>query len=150
MIPPPPPPPRKLIIERYPVLPAKPRPFIIERWLPYKKQKRQIILEKAKPLEPMPRVRNTIIEWRPPEVEIVRRLNKIGVQQADPQRYFGQHGEKLYTTEVVQKKLSELGLQEELNLIQEQQSQAAKEQLTSEQEDEYNVRKILSGLEFID
>jgi hypothetical protein len=145
IIPPPPPPPRKLIIERLPNLPPKPRPVIIERWLPYHKQKRQVIHEKARPLEPMSRIKNTIIEWRPPEVEIVRHVKKLGVQDADPQRYYTQHGDKLYATEFVQRKLTELGLQEEIALMQEQQTSAAKEEVALEQADDYNVRQILSG-----
>ncbi|UJR29214.1 hypothetical protein I4U23_010428 [Adineta vaga] len=145
VIPPPPPPPRKLIIERLPKLPPKPRPVIIERWLPYHKQKRQVIHEKAKPLEPMSRIKNTIIEWRPPEVEVVKHVKKLGVHDADPQRYYSQHGDKLYATEFVQRKLTELGLQEELALMQEQHISAAKEDVALEQADEYNVRQILNG-----
>jgi hypothetical protein len=145
VIPPPPPPPRKLIIERLPKLPPKPRPVIIERWLPYHKQKRQVIHEKAKPLEPMTRIKNTIIEWRPPEVEVVKHVKKLGVSQADPQRYHTQHGDKLYTTEFVQRKLTELGLQDELALMQEQQSSAVREEAAIEQADEYSVRQILNG-----
>jgi hypothetical protein len=143
IIPPPPPPPRKLIIERLPKLPPKPRPFIIERWLPYHKQKRQVIHEKARPLEPPARIKNTIIEWRPPEVEVVKHVKKLGVQDADPQRYYSQFGDKLYATEFVQRKLTELGLQEELALMQEQQASAAKEEIAFEQADEQNVRQIL-------
>ncbi|CAF1090067.1 unnamed protein product [Rotaria sordida] len=145
IIPPPPPPPRKLIIERLPNLPPKPRPVIIERWLPYHKQKRQVIHEKARPLEPMARIKNTIVEWRPPEVEIVKHVKKLGVAEADPQRYYTQHGDKLYATEFVQRKLTELGLQEELALMQEQQLSASKEETALEQSDEYNVRQILNG-----
>ena len=145
VIPPPPPPPRKLIIERLPNLPPKPRPVIIERWLPYHKQKRQVIHEKAKPLEPMTRVRNTIIEWRPPEVEVVKQVKKLGVTEIDPQRYYSQYGDKLYTTEFVQRKLTELGLQEELGLLQEQHVAAQREETAMEQADEYSVRQILNG-----
>ncbi|CAF3773549.1 unnamed protein product [Rotaria magnacalcarata] len=145
VIPPPPPPPRKLIIERLPNLPPKPRPVIIERWLPYQKQKRQVIHEKAKPLEPMSRIKNTIIEWRPPEVEVVKRLKKLGVQDTDPQRYSNHHGDKLYTTEFVQQKLTELGLQEEIALMQQQQASAVNEEITLEKADEYNVQQILNG-----
>ena len=144
IIPPPPPPPRKLIIERLPNLPPKPRPVIIERWLPYHRQKRQVIHEKAKPIEPMSRIKNTIIEWRPPEVEVVKHVKQLGVQEIDPQRYYTQHGDKLYTTEFVQRKLTELGLQEELTLMQEQQTSAAKEEIAFEQADDYNVRQILN------
>ncbi|CAF1435174.1 unnamed protein product [Adineta steineri] len=145
VIPPPPPPPRKLIIERLPKLPPKPRPVIIERWLPYHKQKRQVIHERAKPLEPQSRIKNTIIEWRPPEVEVVKHVKKLGVHDADPQRYYSQHGDKLYATEFVQRKLTELGLQEELALMQEQQTSAAKEDIALDQASEYNVRQILNG-----
>lgn len=145
VIPPPPPPPRKLIIERLPQLPPKPRPVIIERWLPYHKQKRQVIHEKAKPLEPPARIKNTIIEWRTPEVEVVKHVKKLGVTEFDPQRYTTQHGDQLYTTEFVQRKLTELGLQEELNLMQEQQTSVVREDAALEQADEYNVRQILSG-----
>lgn len=128
-----------------PNLPPKPRPVIIERWLPYHKQKRQIVHEKAKPLEPMTRIKNTIIEWRPPEVEVVKHVKKLGVQEADPQRYYTQYGDKLYATEFVHRKLTELGLQEELALMQEQQNSAAKEDIALEQADDYNVRQILNG-----
>jgi hypothetical protein len=93
----------------------------------------------------MSRIKNTIIEWRPPEVEIVRHVKKLGVQDADPQRYYTQHGDKLYATEFVQRKLTELGLQEEIALMQEQQTSAAKEEVALEQADDYNVRQILSG-----
>lgn len=144
LIPPPPPPPRKLIIERLPILPPKPRPVIIERWLPYHKQKRQVIHEKAKPLEPRSPIKNTIIEWRPPEVEVVKQVKKLGVQQADPQRYYTQHGDKLYATEFVQRKLTELGLQEELALMQEQQRSISQEETAMEQADEANVRQIMN------
>ena len=145
MIPPPPPPPRKLIIERLPNLPPKPRPVIIERWLPYQKQKRQIVHEKAKPVEPPARVKNTIIEWRPPEVEVVKQVKKLGIQEADPQRYFSQHGDRLYTTEFVQRKLTELGLQEELALMHEQHDSATKQELAFEQADDQSIRQILNG-----
>ncbi|UJR20512.1 hypothetical protein I4U23_023640 [Adineta vaga] len=148
VIPPPAPPPRKLIIERLPKLPPKPRPVIIERWLPYHKQKRQVIHEKAKPLEPMSRIKNTIIEWRPPEVEVVKHVKKLGVSQADPQRYYTQHGDKLYTTEFVQRKLTELGLQEELSLMQEQRTSVAREDIEVEQSNEQNVRQILNGYNY--
>jgi hypothetical protein len=134
-----------LIIERLPNLPPKPRPVIIERWLPYHKQKRQVVHEKAKPLEPTSRIRNTIIEWRPPEVEVVKHVKQLGVQQADPQRYYTQHGDKLYATDFVQRKLTELGLQEELALMQQQHTSAAKEDIAFEQADEQNVRQILHG-----
>jgi hypothetical protein len=126
-----------------PKLPPKPRPVIIERWLPYNKQKRQVIHEKAKPLEPSPRVKNTIIEWRPPEVEIVQHVKKLGVQQTDPQRYHTEHGDKLYATEFVQRKLTELGLEEELALMHEQRQSASRQETTLQQTNEYNVRQIL-------
>lgn len=134
-----------MIIERLPNLPPKPRPVIIERWLPYQKQKRQVVHEKAKPLEPMSRIKNTIIEWRPPEVEVVTHVKKLEVQEADPQRYYTHYGDKLYTTEFVQQKLTELGLQEELVLMQEQHSSAANEEITMEKASEYDVRQILNG-----
>ena len=63
---------------------------------------------------------------------------------ADPQRYYTQHGDKLYTTDFVQRKLTELGLQEELALMQEQHVSAAKEEVAFEQADDYNVRQILN------
>ncbi len=93
----------------------------------------------------MTRVKNTIIEWRPPEVEVVKHVKKLGVTEADPQRYYTQHGDRLYTTEFVQRKLTELGLQEELALMQEQQSSASQQENALEQADEYNVRQILNG-----
>ena len=144
IIPPPPPPPRKLIIERLPNLPPKPHPIIIERWLPYQKHKRQVIHERAKPLEPMTRIKNTIIEWRSPEVEIFKNVRKLGVKGADPNQYYNQHGDQLYTTEFVQRKLTELGLQEELALMHEQQTAVAKEEAAFEQANEYNIRHILN------
>ena len=118
--------------------------MIIERWLPYQKQKRQVIHEKARPLEPRAPVRNTIIEWRPPEVEIVKQVKKLGVQQADPQRYYTQHGDKLYTTEFVQRKLNDLGLQEEIALMHEQQRVSEQEELRNEQTAEYSVQTIMN------
>ncbi|CAF1539651.1 unnamed protein product, partial [Didymodactylos carnosus] len=124
VIPPPAPPPRKLIIERLPNLPPKPRPVIIERWLPYNKQKRQVVHERAKPLEPTARIKNTIIEWRPPEVDLVKHVKKLGIQQADPVRYYQQYGDKLYTTDFIQRKFQELGLRDELIVLQQQQLQA--------------------------
>lgn len=145
IIPPPPPPPRKLIIERLPKLPPKPRPVIIERWLPYEKQKRQVIHERARPFDPQAPIKNTIIEWRPPEVEIVKQVKKLGVQQADPQRYSSQFGDKLYTTEFVQRKLNELGLQEEIALMQEQQRVAEQEERRNEQTADYSVRSIMNA-----
>jgi hypothetical protein len=93
----------------------------------------------------MTRIKNTIIEWRPPEVEVVKHVKNLGVSQADPQRYHTQHGDRLYTTEFVQRKLTELGLKEELALMQEQQSSASQEEIAVEQADEYNVRQILNG-----
>ena len=93
----------------------------------------------------MTRIKNTIIEWRPPEVEVVKHVKKLGVQEADPQRYYTQYGDKLYATEFVHRKLTELGLQEELTLMQEQQTSAAKEDIALEQADDYNVRQILNG-----
>ena len=93
----------------------------------------------------MSRVKNTIIEWRPPEVEVVKQVKQLGVSQADPQRYYTQHGDRLYTTEFVQRKLTELGLQEELALMQEQQLSASREETSMEQANEYNVRQILNG-----
>jgi hypothetical protein len=92
----------------------------------------------------MSRVNNTIIEWRPPEVEIVKHVKKLGVQDADPQRYYTQYGDKLYASEFVHRKLTELGLQDELALMQEQHTSAAKEEVDFEQADEYNVRQILN------
>jgi len=93
----------------------------------------------------MTRVKNTIIEWRPPEVEVVKHVKKLGVTEADPQRYYTQHGDRLYTTEFVQRKLTELGLQDELSLMQEQQTSASQEEIALEKADEYNVRQILNG-----
>ncbi len=93
----------------------------------------------------MTRIKNTIIEWRPPEVEVVKHVKKLGVTEADPQRYYTQHGDRLYTTEFVQRKLTELGLQEELALMQEQQSSASQEETALEKADEYAVRQILNG-----
>jgi len=93
----------------------------------------------------MTRIKNTIIEWRPPEVEVVKHVKKLGVTEADPQRYYTQHGDRLYTTEFVQRKLTELGLQEELALMQEQQSSASQEETALEKADEYTVRQILNG-----
>ena len=71
-------------------------------------------------------------------------MKKLGVQDADPQRYYSQHGDKLYATEFVHRKLTELGLQEELALMQEQHVSAAKEEVDLEQADEYHVRQILN------
>jgi hypothetical protein len=93
----------------------------------------------------MTRVKNTIIEWRPPEVEVVKHVKNLGVTEADPQRYYTQHGDRLYTTEFVQRKLTELGLQEELSLMQQQQTSASQEEIAFEKADEYNVRQILNG-----
>ena len=92
----------------------------------------------------MARVKNTIIEWHPPEVEVVKHVKKLGVAQADPQRYYTQHGDRLYATEYVQRKLTELGLQEELALMQEQQVSASREDTAMEQADQYNVQQILN------
>jgi len=71
-------------------------------------------------------------------------VRKYGVQDADPQQYYTQYGDKLYATDFVHRKLTELGLQEELALIQEQQASTARDDAAQEQADDYNVRQILS------
>lgn len=86
------PPPRRIVVEKLPCLPPKPQPVIIEKWLPYKKpEERTVVYEKAPEPAPLPKQKNLVIEWETPDIEINRKIKKLGVIEADPAQYREQY-----------------------------------------------------------
>lgn len=92
-----PPPPRKVIVERLPTLPPKPQPFIIERWLPYPQVKRKVILYKPGQNKPslVPKPKNVIVQWEPPNVKITQVVKDLGIVRANPAEYRKTYGNSL-------------------------------------------------------
>lgn len=87
-------PPRSIVVERFPAAPPRPRDVIIERWLPYSKepQKRKVITYRAPPPRPYPPPRNTVIVYEPIQANVVRSIQKLGVQPQNPQEYALRYG----------------------------------------------------------
>ncbi len=96
-LPPIPVPPRSIVVERYPAIPPRPRDIIIERWLPYSKEpkKRKVITYRAPPIRPYPPPRNTIIVYEPVHANVVRSVQRLGVQPQNPQEYVLRYGTTL-------------------------------------------------------
>lgn len=90
-----PPPPRKVIIERLPKIPPKPQAIINERWLPYEKVKRRVIYQPPQPDPVYCKVKNVIVEWDEPCVNVETKIKYLGVVNANPQEYISRYGETL-------------------------------------------------------
>lgn len=93
-----PPPPRKVVIERLAPLPSKPQSVIIERWLPYRDLKRRVIFQRQTEADPVvPRPRNVIVQWEPPQVVVRKEFRDLGVIRANPVEYVQRYGATLKT-----------------------------------------------------
>ncbi|KAL7677905.1 hypothetical protein ACOME3_004135 [Neoechinorhynchus agilis] len=97
-LPAPPPPPRRVIIERLPPLPPKPRSIIIEKWVPYKEQKRRVIYQRAPQIQPLPPMKNLIIQWEGAKVKVLKEFKSLGVTRTDPIAYTQKYGTNLKQT----------------------------------------------------
>jgi hypothetical protein len=75
-------------------LPPRPPNVIVEKWLPYRPQKRRVVYQRASGQQAQ-QVRNTIIEWEAPEVEIVQQCKDLGVVDMDPEEYCRRYGNEL-------------------------------------------------------
>jgi hypothetical protein len=78
-------------------MPPRPRDIIVERWVPYSKepQRRQVITHRAAPPPSYPPPRNTIIVYEPIQANIVRSVQKVGIQPRNPEEYTHQYGDTL-------------------------------------------------------
>ncbi len=115
-LPPIPVPPRSIIIERYPANPPRPRDVIIERWLPYSKepQKRKVITYRAPPPRPYPPPRNTIVVYEPIQANVVRSVQKLGIQPQNPQEYILRYGPTLIDASTLVAQAQNVGIIEDL------------------------------------
>ncbi len=113
-----PPPPRKIIIERLPPLPEKPQSVLIERWLPYSIPKRRFIFNQPPPPSPdiSQAVRNLIIQWEAPKVNVKKSIKYLGVTRADPELYTKEYGSSLMATRNLPEILNEIKTPEGLLL----------------------------------
>lgn len=89
-----PPPARRVIVEKLSSLPAKPQTIIVEKWLPFEQQKRRVVYEKNKP-QCEQKLRNLIIEWEAPEVEVEKVCRELCTVEADPEEYLRKYGDDL-------------------------------------------------------
>jgi hypothetical protein len=89
------PPARRVIIEK---LPPQNQKVIVERWLPYEKQERQVIVQKAQDCNTCTvKPKNLIVEWEQPSARLGKKIEIIGVEQADPKEYVAKYGSTLKT-----------------------------------------------------
>ncbi|CAF0762409.1 unnamed protein product [Rotaria sp. Silwood1] len=116
-LPPIPVPPRSVIIERFPALPPRPRDVAIERWLPYSKepQRRKIITYRAAPPRPYPPPRNIIIVYDQAQANVVRSIQKLGVQPQNPEEYKLRYGNTLLDPSTLVAQAQHIGIVEDLS-----------------------------------
>ena len=109
-------PPRSVIIERYPPTPPRPRDIIIERWVPYSKepQRRQVITHRAPPPRSYPPPRNTIIVYEPIQANVVRSVQKVGIQPQNPQEYTDRYGHTLLDSATLVAQAQQAGVIDDL------------------------------------
>jgi hypothetical protein len=115
-LPPIPVPPRSIVIERYAAIPPRPRDVIIERWLPYSKepQRRKVITHRAPAPRPYPSPRNTIVVYEPVQANVVRSVQRLGVQPQNPQEYAHRYGHVLLNPSTLVAQAQHLGIVEDL------------------------------------
>jgi hypothetical protein len=95
-LPPVPVPPRSLIVERYPPAPKKPGDIIIERWLPYgAESERRTIHQYAPPPIKYPAPTHTVIVYDAAPATIVRKFERAGITQENPDAYVARYGASL-------------------------------------------------------
>lgn len=115
-LPPIPLPPRSLVIERLPPAPDKPRDIVIERWLPYGPQSEaRTIVQPAPPPIPYPAPTHTIIEYDGLQSNIVRKFERLGVTQEDPDSYLSRHRGSLLDSSTLIQQARKLGITEDIS-----------------------------------
>ncbi|CAM4766386.1 unnamed protein product [Rotaria magnacalcarata] len=115
-LPPLPAPPRSVVIERYPAPPAKPRDIVIERWLPYGAQsERRTIVQPAPPPIEYPKPSYTIVAYDNVQIRIVRKLEKLGVTQENPEAYVARYGNSLLDSATLVQEARNAGVVEDIS-----------------------------------
>ncbi|CAF3293549.1 unnamed protein product [Rotaria sp. Silwood2] len=109
-------PPRSIVIERFPPPPEKPRDIIIERWVPYGPQpERRTVVEHAPPAIDYPRPYHKVIVYEAPQTRIIRRFEKLGVTQENPDAYVARYGSSLLDPTIVVKESRHAGVIEDIS-----------------------------------
>lgn len=110
-------PPRSVIVERFPALPPRPRDVVIERWLPYSKepQKRKVVTYRAPPPRPYPAPRNTVVIYEPVQANVVRVVQRLGVQPQNPQEYVLRYGGSLLDSASLVTQVQNVGINEDIS-----------------------------------
>lgn len=85
-------------IERLPMLPTLPKVLIIERWLDYNERISQVRFIPVPEMEPLLKVKTTIIQWETPEIKLHREFKFEGVTSEVPGEYISRFGNDLLST----------------------------------------------------
>ncbi|CAM4834545.1 unnamed protein product, partial [Rotaria magnacalcarata] len=113
-LPPVPLPPRSLVIERFPASETL-QDIIIERWLPYgPASERRTIVQPAPPAMKYPLPTHTIIIHDKAPARIVRKIEKAGVTQEDPEDYIRRYGSSLLDSAAVLERARQAGVIEDI------------------------------------
>ncbi|CAM4940027.1 unnamed protein product [Rotaria socialis] len=113
-LPPVPLPPRSLVIERFPASETL-QDIIIERWLPYgPAQERRTIVKPAPPPFKYPLPTHTVIIHDKAPTRIVRKIEKAGVTQEDPDAYVRRYGSSLLDSAAVLERARQAGVIEDI------------------------------------
>ncbi|CAF4356493.1 unnamed protein product [Rotaria sp. Silwood2] len=109
-------PPRSVVIERFPPPPEKPRDIIIERWVPYGPQpERRTIVEHAPPAIDYPRPYHKVILYETAQTRIIRRFEKLGVTQENPDTYVARYGSSLLDPTMLTQESRHAGVIEDIS-----------------------------------
>ncbi|CAF4921933.1 unnamed protein product, partial [Rotaria magnacalcarata] len=113
-LPPVPLPPRSLVIERFPASETL-QDIIIERWLPYgPASERRTIVQPAPPAMKYPLPTHKIIIHDKAPARIVRKIEKAGVTQEDPEAYIRRYGSSLLDSAAVLERARQAGVIEDI------------------------------------
>ncbi|CAF3412007.1 unnamed protein product [Rotaria sp. Silwood2] len=109
-------PPRSVVVEREAPSPPKPKNVILERWLPYgAPAKRRTIVQRAPPVKPYSNPRNVVIQYESTPVNIVRKVQFLGVTQEDPQAYIQRYGASLLDSHTLEQIARAAGVVENIS-----------------------------------
>ena len=94
--------------------------IIIERWLPYgPPPERRTIVQHAPPPQDYLRPTHTVIIHDKTPVRIVRKIEKLGITQEDPEAYIRRYGSALLNPVTVLERARQAGVVEDIvNLFQ--------------------------------
>lgn len=77
-------------------------------------EKRKTVVQRAEAAKEYPKPHNTIIEYEPQQVRVVRQFQRLNVTQEDPRSYLQRYGDGLLDTQSLLQQARAAGVTEDL------------------------------------